>query len=448
MAIDEKWVYAQQSILGSVLIEPKCAGKLVFQLSENDFIEVYRTIYTAIRDLYTTGKAVDPVSVLHRIDGGNEYRHLIIDLMELTPTAANINDYIAICRERSLIYRYKQVGEELREVESVTDAEEILNSANRVGVGRGMDCWTVGEAMRDFFQRYNKKVEYLHWFLPQLDARLSLEFGDFCLLGGRPSSGKSAFALEAAVYWGVVCGYRVGFYSHETSREKLTNRMVAACARVPLDGVKRSSLTDKQIQEVCNISTRISEAPIDLISCAGKTVAEMQAFALARRHQIVIVDYLQIVSAPGKDEYAQVSAISKSLHIMCQSLGIFCLALCQLSRTRGARPSLEDLRSSGQLEQDADAVLFLHKQESKDNEREFIIAKNKEGECRTTNLHFDGQIQHFSYLGQGDRPLKGYDYREKPGYHAPNQELEQLSMETPVPFEGDSSKNVSESGIE
>lgn len=444
MAIDEKWIYAQQSILGSVLIEPKCAGKLVFQIGEDDFIEVYRTIYAAIRDLYTNGKAVDPVTVLRKLDDGSEYRRLLAELMDITPTAAHIDSYIEICRERSLINRYKQVGEELREVDSVADAEDILNSANRVGAGNGMACWTAGEAMRDFFHRYNKKVEYLPWFLPQFNSRLSLEFGDFCLLGGRPSSGKSAFALEAAVYWGVVCGYRVGFYSHETSREKLTNRIVAACARVPLDGVKYSSLTDQQIQDVCNISTRISEAPIDLISCSGKTVAEMQAFALARRHQIVIVDYLQIVSAPGKDEYAQVSAISKSLHIMCQSLGIFCLALCQLSRTRGARPSLEDLRSSGQLEQDADAVLFLHKQAGKDDEREFIIAKNKEGECRTTNLHFDGRIQHFSYLGQGDRPLKGYDYRKQPGYHAPGEELDQLSMDTPVPFESNSEQNASE----
>ena len=141
----------------------------------------------------------------------------------------------------------------------------------------------------------------------------------------------------------------------------------------------------------------------------------MHALALAKRHQIIIVDYLQIVAGPGKDEYAQVSAVSKSLHVMCQSLGIFCLALCQLSRLRGSRPSLEDLRSSGQLEQDADAVMFLHKQEGADQTREFIIAKNKDGACGATKLHFDGPIQHFSYLGKGDRPLKGYDYRKMPG---------------------------------
>ena len=199
MAIDEKWVYAQQSVLGSILIEPELAGKLVFKVTENDFIDVYRTIYSVIRDLYTTGKAVDPVTVLNKLGGGPEYYKLLRELMDITPTAANIDSYISICRESSMVYRYRQIGEALRDIESASDAEDILSNANRVGISRGMDSWTVGEALRDFFQRYSKKVEYLHWFLPQLDSRLNLELGDFCLLGGRPSSGKSAFAIEAAV---------------------------------------------------------------------------------------------------------------------------------------------------------------------------------------------------------------------------------------------------------
>jgi replicative DNA helicase len=435
MAISEQWLYAQQSVLGSVLIGPECAGKLVFGVGEEDFTATYRTMYKAVRDLYTTGKTVDPVTVLDQMGGGSEYRQLIAQLMDVTPTAANIDAYIEVCRSCSRVHRYQEMGAALQTVETAQQAEEILGSANKITVGKGMESWTLSEALHDFFRRYNKKPEYLPWFLHQINPRLTVEFGDFCLLGGRPSSGKSAFALEAAVYWAVVCGYRVGFYSHETSREKLTNRMLAACARVPLDAVKQGTLTDKQLQDVCDVAARINAAPIDLISCAGKTVAEMQAFALSRRHQIVIVDYLQIVAGPGKDEYSQVSAISKGLHVMCQSLGIFCLALCQLSRTRGSRPALEDLRSSGQLEQDADAVLFLHRKDGENTTREFIIAKNKEGECRATTLYFDGPIQHFSYLGPGEKPLQGHDYRSRPGYKQPSEDLEQLPMETAVPFE-------------
>lgn len=432
---DEAWTYAQQSVLGSCLIDSRAIGAVLFELSEDDFQDVNRTIFTIIREKYTTGKPVDPVSVLDELGGSQEYRKYIVDLMDITPTAANVKTYAAICREKSKVSRFRELGEQLAAVESAKDAAEILRGINHVGVGRGMESWTIAQALKNFFERYHKKVLYLPWFLEQLNGQLSMEFGDFCLLGGRPSSGKSAFALEAAVYWAVKCGYRVGFYSCETSREKLTNRILAACARLPLDAIKRSRLDDRQLETLCDISARINDAPIDLISAAGKTAAEIQAYALERRHQIVVVDYLQIVSDKGKDEYSQVSSISKALHTMCQSLKIFCLALCQLNRTKGARPSLEDLRSSGQLEQDADSVLFLHRQDGKDTERELIIAKNKEGECRSTRLQFDGPIQHFSYLGRGEQPMKGVDYGTLQAAPPKDDSYDQLPMDTAVPFE-------------
>lgn len=433
--VDEAWVYAQQSVLGSCLIDSRAIGSVLFELSEEDFQDVNRTIFTIIREKYTTGKPVDPVSVLDALGGSPEYRKYIVDLMDITPTAANVKTYAAICREKSKVSRFRLLGEQLAAVESAKDAAEILRGINHIGVGRGMESWTMGQALKNFFERYHKKVLYLPWFLEQLNGQLSMEFGDFCLLGGRPSSGKSAFALEAAVYWAVKCGYRVGFYSCETSREKLTNRILAACARLPLDAIKRSRLDERQLETLCDISARINEAPIDLISAAGKTASEIQAYALERRHQIVVVDYLQIVADKGKDEYSQVSSISKALHTMCQSLKIFCLALCQLNRTKGARPSLEDLRSSGQLEQDADSVLFLHRQDGKDNERVLIIAKNKEGECRSTRLQFDGPIQHFSYLGRGDQPIKGVDYGTLQAAPQKDDGYDQLPMDTAVPFE-------------
>lgn len=432
--MDQSWVYAQQSVLGACLIDDSVVGRTVFGLGEGDFQDINKTIYRAMRDLYTSGKTVDPVTVLNAIGGEPDYRRYIAELMEITPTSANIDSYIGICRERSRVARYRALGEQLMEVTASKDGAELISAANSISVGRGMQSWTMGEALKNFFQRYDKRVEYLPWFLEQLNGQLDLEPGDFCLLGGRPSSGKSAFALEAAIYWAAVRGYRVGFYSCETSREKLTNRLLAACARVPLGAIKHSRLDDRQLEAVCDVSGRLAEAPIDLIAAAGKTVAEIRATALEKKHQIIVVDYLQILQSDGKDEYSQVSGISKSLHTLCQSLGIFCLGLCQLNRTKGARPTLEDLRSSGQLEQDADGVLFLHRQEGKDMERELIIAKNKEGECRSTRLYFDGPIQHFSYMGKGDTPVKGVDYRSVTA-KAPGEELDQLSMETAVPFE-------------
>lgn len=432
--MDESWTLAQQSVLGACLIDGTVIGSAVFSLGSDDFQGANKNVFAAIKDLYTGGKPVDIVSVLDALGGGAEYRTYLAQLMEITPTAANVQSYIGICRERSRVAKYREIGRQLMEVESSSAGAELVSSSNGITVGRRMQSSTMREALHDFFGRYNKKAVYIPWFIGQLNGQIDMEFGDFCLLGGRPSSGKSAFALECAIYWAAMCGWRVGFYSCETSREKLTNRILAACARVPLYGIKHSCLDDQQMARLCKVSGRIAEAPIDLISAAGKTVAEIQANALAQKHQIIIVDYLQIVKDGGKDEYAQVSNISKALHTMCASLGVFCLALCQLNRTKGARPTLEDLRSSGQLEQDADCVLFLHRPEGKDRERELIIAKNKEGECRPTRLDFDGAMQHFSYLGRGEQPVQGIAYTTcKPT--APGEELEQLPISEPVPFE-------------
>lgn len=409
--MDQSWVYAQQSVLGACLIDDSVVGRTVFGLGEGDFQDINKTIYRAMRDLYTSGKTVDPVTVLNAIGGEPDYRRYIAELMEITPTSANIDSYIGICRERSRVARYRALGEQLTEITASKDGAELIANANNICMSNTIPCWSLKEALKNFFKRYNKKVEYIPWFLEQLGSQITFEAGDFCLLGGRPSSGKSAFALECALYWAVCRGYRVGFYSYETSREKLTNRVLAASARLPLDRIKRSTLDEGQLSGLCDVSGRIADGALDLLLASGRTVAEVQATALAKRHQIIVVDYLQLIRSEGKDEYSQVSNISKSLHTMCQSLGIFCLALCQLNRTKGARPTLEDLRSSGQLEQDADGVLFLHRQEGKDMERELIIAKNKEGECRSTRLYFDGPIQHFSYMGKGDTPVKGVDYR-------------------------------------
>lgn len=430
---DEAWTYAQQSVLGSCIIDSRAVGLVLFDLSEEDFQGINRTIFTIIREKYTTGKPVDPVSVVDALGGGVEYRKYIIELMDITPTAANVKTYAGICRERSKVNRYRELGEQLAAVETAKDAAELISSVNRIQVGRGMPFWTLSQAFKDYFDNYSKKVEYIPWFLDRLNSQIDLELGDFCLLGGRPSSGKSAFSLEAALYWGVGRGYRIGFYSNETNREKLRNRILASCAHLPLKSIKHKTLSQRELETLCYIAGRIGDGPIDLIESSGKTVAEIQAFALERRHQIVIVDYLQIIADNGKDEYSQVSNISRKLHVMCQSLKITCLALCQLNRTKGARPSLDDLRSSGQLEQDADVVMFLHN-DGKDDQRELIIAKNKEGECRSTLLHFDGPTQHFSYLGKGDQPLNGVDYGTLQAAQPKQEDFEQLPMDTPVPF--------------
>lgn len=433
----DAWMQAQQSVLGSCLLDDRCTSKLVFGLTEEDFCESYRAVFRAVRDLYTTGKPVDPVTVLSVV--GDRYKDFLRQLMLATPTAANCGEYVQIVREQSRVLRLRDAGRALAQIETEADGQAILEGAASQTVRDESDVWSLSQGFRDWMRRYTKTPEYLDWFIPQLRRMIRAEKSDYFIVGARPSAGKSAFAIQAALYWAVVCGKRVGFFSHETSREKLMDRLVACAAGVPLEAIKERTLDDRQMAAVCSISSRINAAPLYLISAAGRTVEQMQERALYKHLDIVIVDYLQIVAAPGKDEYTQVTAVSKGLHTMCQRFGIFCLALCQLSRIQrdkdgnARRPQLEDLRSSGQIEQDADGVFFLHPLDEPDKPREFIIAKNKDGALSRTKLAFDGGCQQFRYMGKGAQPLKAFDYS---AYVMQSQAAEcpQLTMDVPVPF--------------
>lgn len=432
----DTWIRAQESVLGACLIDDRCVIKVVFSLAERDFCETYRTIYRAMRELYTTGKAVDPVTILAVI--GPQYKDVLVQLMEITPTAANVEAYVEIVQEQSRILQLRDVGLRLSEINDVAEGNEVLTEAASRTVIDSDDTWSLSDGLHDWMSRYRKKPEYLDWFLPQVKRMLLAEKSDYFILGGRPSSGKSAFAVQAAVYWAVVCGKRVGFFSHETSREKIMDRLVACAAGVPLKAMKERALSDQEIDAVCAMSTRINEAPLYVIKAAGKTAAQIRDIALHKHLDIIIVDYLQIVSAKGDTEYTRVTETSMALHIMCQKYGIFCLALSQLSRLKGERPTLEDLRSSGQLEQDADSVLFLHRLNEPEDPRELIIAKNKDGELGTTKLAFNGSKQQFLYIGGGNKPVKPFDYVGYT-YRAEGQPCQQMDMlpdTTAVPWEG------------
>lgn len=434
----ETWIQAQAGVLGSCLIEEKCAAEIVFGLREDDFSSEYRPLYRAIVDLYTTGKPVDPITVTHIV--GDEYRKTILELMEITPTAANIRHYIRITAEQARVLHMREVGRDLMDVDSIEDAQEIMDSANGMLVTKnGLTAISLKKLLSDFFTRYGKAPDYYDWFIPQMRRVIRLRKGNYMIVGARPSVGKSAFAMQAAVYWAVACGLRVGFYSDEMGEADLTDRLISTCAGVQLEDVMERRIPDRQLQTVAAISAKINDAPLFVIPASGHPVSDIKADALKMHLDIIIIDYLQIVPGRGDKEYDRVTRVSHELQMLCKSTGITVLALSQLDRLRGARPTLEDLRSSGQLEQDADIVAFLHRKESPANAVEFIVAKNRNGKTDTTLLEFDGGLQRFMYLGKGDKPLKPFDYSTCTFHQPPEPEsfdqLEMLPDDTPVPFE-------------
>ena len=242
-----------------------------------------------------------------------------------------------------------------------------------------------------------------------LDERIFAEPGDMVVLGGYPSDGKTALALQFA--FGIGKKHRVGFFSYESTRDKLFDRTVSRAAMLSYTKIKRNQLTEADYRDLLELRPQLTAPQLTLIDAAGMTVLDIQAYSQAHRYDVVFVDYLQKIAAPRgtrQSDFERVSAISSSLQQFGRITGTTVVALSQLSRpdrdakTKKIRPPvLSDLRSSGQIEQDADVVLFLHREDYDDKQSNRIlkIAKNKEGEAMDyVRFRFDGDLQTFSRI--------------------------------------------------
>ena len=389
------WLQAQYSVLGSVLIEPALVPKVMQQTRKTDYAGPCQTVYEAMQKLFLDGKPVDVVSVNATL--GGQYQAFLAQLMEVTPTAANLDHYITLCREQSRLLTVRDIGHSMSVADSEDEIRVLLEKANALMVDKGsLRITTMADALKSFMERHTGEAKYLNWPIPELNDRLYSEPGDFILVGGYPSSGKSAWSLQCAWHW--ARNHKVGFFSLETSSEKLFDRQMASMADLSMDDIKRNRISVKQWDEICAQSNSITQRNLELIPAAGMTAADIRSVTMMRRYEIIIIDYVQLLSASGANRTEQVTNISMALHSMAQSLGVTVVALSQLKRKKeDDTPENSDLRESGQLEQDADVIMVL-KLESKnkpDGPRELYITKNKEGTCPKIVLDFDGKHQTF-----------------------------------------------------
>lgn len=409
--MQERWLDAQYSVLGSVLISPEVAPKVLHETSERDYIGTCLTVYKAIRKLFLSGTAIDPVSVAGIL--GPDYRNFLAQLMEVTPTAANIDHYIALCREQAKISALKEIGMRMAELDDGEKLRQLLEEASKTSVDRpSLKITTMNDAMKSFLARHTKSTEYLTWPVQELNDRIYSELGDMIVIGGYPSSGKSAWALQCAWHWAKQ--YRVGFFSLETSSEKLFDRQMSAVAQLSMDSIKRNNITQQEWDKICEMSPEITSRNLELIPASGMTPADVRAVTMMRGYQIIFVDYLQLLQGSGENRTAQVTAISIALHTMAQSMGVTVVALSQLARQgqqqKNAPPDMSALRESGQIEQDADLIMMLslaNKDDPQGN-RELRIRKNKEGTCPNILLAFDGKFQTFRKAQRTGETLNKY----------------------------------------
>lgn len=406
--ISERALEAQQAVLGSMLIDPECVSMVLSRLRAEDFLsKPCQTVFVTIQGLFRAGRSVDPITVRESL--GADWNDFLVQLLDITPTAANVEEYIDLLREKATLFRLQSLGQELTGADTLEGAQAILDQAVGLRVEKpGVQAMTFAEGYEKFFDRHDgeSQPQYLHWGVPVLDERLFAEPGDMVVIGGYPSDGKTALALQFAA--GIGRAHRVGFFSYESTKDKLFDRYIANAAAMDYNRIKRNELTEADYRDLMQLQGKLTAPQVTLIDAAGMTVLDIQAYAQAHHFDVVVVDYLQKIPAVrgfNGSEFDRVTLSSNGLQQFGRVTETTIIALSQLSRPGKDRsgdilpPTMQDLRSSGQIEQDADIILLLYRDapDEKDSDRILKIAKNKEGEALDwIRFAFDGALQTFS----------------------------------------------------
>ena len=447
------WLNAQTAVLGAALISPETVPKILERTRAEDYSGTNKLVYQAIRAVFMADQPIDPVTVLDRM--GKQYGKYLMQLMDVTPTAANVDTYISLCRKQAKAARLQELGAQLQAATEPDALNEIVNAIQMQLVdSTTLDAWDAKRLYADFFARHSAPLpEHLPWVIPEMERDLFCERGDLLYLAGAPSAGKTAFALQCA--WAWADKYRVGFFSLETKAQKLYDRQIAADSGVQLGRLKRNQLSADDWQRITDQHDRLQAKKMHFFRCRGAlTVAEIKAAAQAYRLDVVIIDYIQLLAGKGYNDYERVTNISMDLHRFAQGSRCYVIGLSQLGRqdkTKGKRsePDMSALRSSGQLEQDADAILMLYMANDTTGQRVLKCAKNKEGETFRLLLDFDGRTQKFAKSRKTYKDVQAELNRQKREERAAEkfEESRQLTMlppETPTPFDAGGKKKDDE----
>ena len=428
-------VEAEQAVLGSMLIDARCIPAVIERLRAEDFyLKQNRDIYETIYTMFSLSETIDPVTVLDkmRLNGvfdENTSRGYILQLMEVTPTAANVAEYMDIVKDKALLRRIAETAGDLTAMvqEGTAAGQEVLDAAEQriyaIRQGRASQGLTpLSSVVLDVLDRLEElsksdsAVPGLSTGLPDVDSAISgLNDSDLILLAARPGMGKTSFALNVLLQVGKFSGKTAVFFSLEMSREQLALRLISSECFVDNKKLVTGKLSEQDWESVAAAADSLNRSTILIDDDSSVTVADINA--KCRRVDnlgLVIIDYLQLMqSAGGKsrgNENRQqiVSDISRSLKIMAKELNVPVLCLSQLSRANESRqdkrPMLSDLRESGAIEQDADIVLFLYREGyyNRDTENpnlaECIIAKNRHGETGMVELQWQPEFTTFNDL--------------------------------------------------
>ena len=423
---------AEQAVLGSILIDSRCITDVVGIVRPEDFyLQQNREIFEAIYTMFNFSQTIDPVTVLDKLkelgDHHDNSRDYILQLMEITPTAAHAVRYANIVREKAMLRGLGQAASDITEMvyEEVGTASEMLESAEKkiyaLRKGEyGDSLEHVGTVLHRVFDTLTElsqsesPIPGLSTGLRDLDTKINgLNKSDLVLVAARPAMGKSTFSLNIGLNVAKKYKKTVALFNLEMSREQLVLRLMSSESFVELQKLVTGKLSDEDWVKLCMASAALSQTDIRVDDNPTITVAEMNA-KLRRLDNLglVIIDYLQLMNGSGygkstsENRVQVVGEISRSLKIMAKELNVPVICLSQLSRAvesrTDKRPIMSDLRESGAIEQDADVIMFLYRDEyynpntEDKGVAECIVSKNRHGETGTVKLQWIPQFQTFA----------------------------------------------------
>ncbi|MGN1298030.1 MAG: replicative DNA helicase [Clostridia bacterium] len=426
---------AEQAIIGSMLTDRDAVISAIEVLKEEDFYrEDNKAIYTAILNLYNRAEPIDIITVKAELEsmgkfeqvGGLEY---LAELPEKVPTTANAMKYIKIVEEKSTLRRLIKTANEIIELgyNPTEDVEDIMEGAEKkifnIMQEKNQKGYTpikdvLVESFTQLEELYNRKqhITGVPSGFTELDYRTAGFHGsELILIAARPAMGKTAFALNIASNAAIKANTPVALFSLEMSKEQLVNRIMCSEAMVDSNKVRTGKLEEDDWTKLAGSIGPLSEAEIYIDDTPGINIMEIRAkcrkLKLEKNIGLVVIDYLQLIQGSGKrngSREQEISEISRSLKILAKELDVPVIALSQLSRAAEQRPDhrpmLSDLRESGAIEQDADIVMFLYRDDyyNQDSEKkdiaEVIIAKHRGGSTGTVELLWLGSYTKFVNL--------------------------------------------------
>jgi replicative DNA helicase len=429
---------AEQSVLGSILIDPECFNVIAGILKSEDFyVENHKQIYLAMQELYLKNRDIDIVTLIDTLVHRGVYdesssKSYIKLISEIVPSASNVADYARIVKDKSLLRSLISVANEITEMAYTAEDEvpHIIGNAEQ-------KIFSIAEGYEQKGFMHIREVlvstyEHLHALQTNRAETMGTKTGfsdldkvlvgmgksDLILIGARPGMGKTSFALNIATSVARETKKAICVFSLEMSAQQLVSRMLASEALVDSHNIRSGELSDEDWTKLAHASAKLSECDILIDDTTGITTTQMKAkLRRVKNLGLVIIDYLQLMQSDRKidNRVQEVADISRNLKILAKELQIPLICCAQLSRSPESRtdktPMLSDLRDSGAIEQDADVVMFLSRDyyntdPEKQNIADVIIAKNRHGATGKVTMGWFGQYTKFTSLAPDEDGAK------------------------------------------